>query len=393
VTAPSGSDTVCAVRSLGIWTAIPLIAACRFGFDDRPAPDAPADTVIDTPPTVLSCDSQPAFRIEAPPKRVAATAWRGGYLVVNADDQGNVHGSSYMFSGNELVPELNSVLLATGMSAIGTLGTISVGDQTLLVVPGDSDTQVIRLDSALAPTPAELEDDWIGGTATVATNASGQTAFIGANYATREVDVWLVGGDPTTRKPIVIAEDAVQASLPTIMPAGDDFLVVWDEVANHRVTRAELLTVVNGALQIKVGARTLNSDLAIDAENPRGAYLASAPKYLTAWMRKVSGGEIWASLRNTDLGGDGANLLLGNAGNFPAVAAGKDDFLVAWRAADVLYASRVSPAGAVTTLNVTTGGGAILGWDVVSRGGQPALVWVEAAGTGALVKFDPLCHR
>jgi hypothetical protein len=376
------------VKSLGLLTVIPLIGACRLGFDA--VPDDPADAAVDAPPTVLACNTQPAFRLGSTPRKVAATAWRDGYLVVTADAAGKVRGSFYKFVAGTLVADQQDVGLADGMSDVGSVGTLALGDRMLLVVPHDSSTQLITVDRALAPQPAEDHPSWLGGAATAATNSAGQVAFIAQHATSGEIGAFLVGGDPA---PLVIAQAGEQAVSPSIMPAGANFLVVWDVVGpNHRIARAELVAPVGGKLAVVHGATRLNTDDLFDAENPRGAYLAGADRYLTAWMKKTNGDEIWASLRKPDLTADGPDFLLGAQGNEPRVNAGSDDFLVAWKAADKLYATRVTTGGS-TAIDVPTAGGTVTDWDVVTRAGQTALVWVEADGGGAaMVKFDPLCH-
>lgn len=381
------------MKSLGLLAVIPLIGACRLGFDA--VPDDPADAaVVDTPPTVLGCNTQPAFRLAAMPRKVAATAWRDGYLVVTADATGVVRASSFRFAGDTLVPDQQDVPVASGMSDVGSVGTIALGDRMLLVVPQDAGTQLITIDHALDPKSGEVADHpaWLGGAATVATNNAGQVAFVAQHATSGQIGAFLVGGDPT---PLVIAAAGEQAISPSIMPAGANFLVVWDVVGpNHRIVRAELVAAAGGKLQVVHGATRVSTDNMFDAENPRGAYLASADRYLTAWMKKTNGDEIWASVRNPDLSADGAELKLGALGNEPRVSAGTDDFLVAWKSADRMFASRVTTAGSFTMIDVPTAGGTIADWDVVSRAGQTAVVWAEADGGGAaMVKFDPLCHR
>lgn len=381
---------------LGFVSVIPLLAACRLGFDNRAQPDAePPDAA---PPTVLTCNTRPTFQLAATPKRVAATAWRDGYLVVTADDTGNVVGSSYKFVGDQLVNELHDMPLDNGMSDGGELATVAVGDQTLLVVPHDDGARMIPLSSGLTrleqPKPYA---SWYGGAGSVARNTAGQIAFIAGKpdepSMSAYVNVFLVGNDgATTGAPVEIATPADAPSLPTISAAGDDFLVVWDAIiSGRRIVRAELLTVANGVLQPKTGVTQANRDTSFDAENPRGAYLPSTGQSLIAWMKKTAGDQIWVSVRNSALSPEGNDVKLNEIGNFPAVAAGTSDFLVAWRAADNLYAARVSTAGVATPMAVATKGGAIDGWDVVSRAGQAALVYVEEEGGASMVKFDPLC--
>ena len=77
----------------------------------------------------------------------------------------------------------------------------------------------------------------------------------------------------------------------------------------------------------------------------------------------------------------------------PRVVAGKDDFLVAWKdtnTATGIAAARVRFDGSVVPLVVSGNGGIALGWDLTTRAGQPALIWIENALTLGLW-FDPLC--
>ena len=78
----------------------------------------------------------------------------------------------------------------------------------------------------------------------------------------------------------------------------------------------------------------------------------------------------------------------------PRIVAGKDDFLVAWKDTDTtsgIAAARVKFDGSVLRLVVAGNGGKALGWDLATRAGQPALLWIESATTPGLW-LDPLCN-
>jgi hypothetical protein len=78
----------------------------------------------------------------------------------------------------------------------------------------------------------------------------------------------------------------------------------------------------------------------------------------------------------------------------PRVVAGKDYFLVAWKDTNTnsnISAARVRFDGSIVPLVVSGNGGKALSWDLATRAGQPALIWIENTATPGLW-LDPLCN-
>ena len=384
------------MRTLGFLVAVPLLAACRFGFQDQP--DSQPPPAIDAPPpAVLACGAPARFPMAKAPDFVTATATATGYNLITSDAAG-VHGFAYNFSGNTLVAERGDVLLYSGVT--GELSTIANGEHSLVGVtsgmPKLNSTAVIALDGMLGMlgTPA-THDTWVGGLGSLARNSTGTVAFLGTKFGSAEVDAQVIADDGRASGPphIVVPDGGA----PTIAASGADFLVTWNAF-NDMSTKvhAAVHTLTSDSIVTKVGPQTIGSDPVNDAFNARGAYSAASDTYLFGWMQKPGNplDHIWISLRDHDL-----NELAGmpkevGTGNLPLVVAGADDYLVAWRIDGIrIGAARVKPDGSVLPVPVEGTAQDAVGMDLVVRAGQPALVWIERdVNGGATVRFDPLCR-
>jgi hypothetical protein len=386
------------VRTLGFLVVVPLLAACRFGFQDQPdsqpPPPPPAiDAAPDAPPPVLACGRPARFPMATAPTFVTATATASGYNLITGDASG-VHGFAYNFVDNTLVADRGDVLLFRG--ATGELSTIANGDHTLVGVTSGTplnSTSVIALNAQLVTLgmPA-THDTWIGGLGSLARNSTGTVAFLGTKVDSSEVDAQVIADDgAASGPPHIVVPDGTS---PTIAASGADFLVTWN-AANS--VHAAVHTLTSDSIVTKVGAQTISSsDPLNEAFNARGAYSAASDTYLFSWMQKPGDplDHILMSLRDrglNELGGGPQDI---GMGNMPIVVAGKDDYLVAWRIDAVrLGAARVKPDGSVLPVPIEGTAQNALGMDLVVREGQPALVWIESdvTGGGATVRFDPLC--
>jgi hypothetical protein len=390
------------VRTLGFLVVVPLLAACRFGFDAQPdgqvpppppSIDAPPDA---PPPAVLACGAPARFPMTNPPSFVTATATAGGYNLITSDSIG-VHGFAYNFSGTTLVADRGDVLLYSGTT--GELSTIANGDHSLVGVtsgtPMPNSTAVIALDAQLGMLSAPAtHDTWVGGIGSLARNSDGTLAFLSTRFGSSEVDAQVIADDGTASGPphVVIPD----GSSPTIAASGADFLVTWNAFSDMSTKiHAAVYTLTNNSIVTKAGPQTISTDLVNDGFSPRGAYSAASDTYLFAWMQKPGDplDQIRISLRDHNLNElRGISVPVGS-GNLPIVVAGKDDYLVAWRIDTIrLAAVRVKPDGTVIPVAIEGTAQDALGMDLVVREGQPALVWIERdlAG-GATVRFDPLC--
>jgi hypothetical protein len=381
---------------------VPMMAACRVGFQDQPdsqmLPAPPIDVLpIDAPPPpTLACGAPIKFPLATAPTTITATATAAGYNLITGDAVG-VHGFSYKFVDAKLVADRGDVLLFTGPS--GELSSIANGDQSLLSVtsgmPMLDTTTVIALDAQLGKVgmPA-VHDAWVGGLGSLARGTTGILALLGIKFDTGEIDAQAIVGDGASSGPPHVLAPA--GSSPTVAAAGADFLVTWDahSEASGKV-HAAVHTLTGDSIVTKVAPQILSTDPANDAFNARGDYSAATDTYLFAWMQKpgTPADQIRISRRDHELNEVGIAQNIGN-GNLPYVVAGKDDFVVAWRIDDVrLGAARVRPDGSILPVEIVGTAQHAIAMDLVVREGQPVLVWVEAdTSGGATVRFDPLCN-
>jgi hypothetical protein len=407
------SDTVVRVR-LAVWPIAlsTLLAACRLGFDPKEAPsDATADMAPDAALPVLPCGAPTQFAIKLPPgggsgsgsgtgapmnpvPAIAATATDGGYYVLAVDLDGNVHGLSYMFSGSSVAPVATDTHVLDG--ATGTIAAIPVAGGILASivygVPDATGTALLPLDAALEPRgTVQRYAGWFGSDGTMARAPDGTLAFIGE---ATDIAAKLVSPDGVS----LGAEHTVidrneSAREPTITASDTGFLVTWSAgVTSPDEIHAEIFDKQLAAPV--VSAKIINPSPMFDGQTARASYATGPDRYLFAWWFKTSmSDEVWVSLRDGSLGEVRA-VQLTKRGKFPKVIAGAKDFLVVWQdldSASGLGAARVGFTGSAQPLIVSGGGGSMLAWDVVSRAGQPALIWFEDAATPT-VWLDPLCN-
>lgn len=400
------------VRPSGIWLpvlCIPLAAACRLGFDRNAAQDSGSEMPPDAaPPKVLSCGSPPAFpikiatgsgsaNVDTQVNGFVAVATDDGYYAFVLDLANVVHGFAYKFAGDQLVPRTeNAVVRSDPTQAISVADT---GEGILLAAwyqqPSDG-TALVPLTADLTPrgTPY-LSANWYTIDHALARSSDGTIALGGHPTAPQAViervsSLGVPGGSP--HEAVAPSENATTM---VIVPAGQHFLVAWQVNAEIAGLRARVLDT---AFQQTVTTTTLNPDQ--KGNNPAVAYAPSVDRYLFSWFFKEANGandDLWINLRNGNLE-ELSRAQLSRTGVDPRVAAGTDKFLVVWR--DDAIASGLSAATAsssdatkFTPRPVLSHTGSVLGWDVVSRAGQPALAWLESTDTPgtATLRFDPLC--
>lgn len=375
--------------------ALPLIA-CRGRFDR-----VPTDAAIDADPgahgPVLSCAAPPQFSVNGAASAVAATATAGGYYAFVVDGVGDVHGFSYGFADDQLAARQADVTVFGGATVKGAAATaIPVGDKVLLAtLYGQPDA----LGVALIPRGGDLgvvadpqkQPGWFGLDGTLARAPDGTLAFLGAQ-SSLDVEAKLVtptGGDVGAGHVVVDRSEAVNSEVITASDTG--FLVTWSaSTPSPNEVHAQLL---DSALSVTVPATTINTGAMFDGNDPRAAYAAAVDRYLFAWWMKPGPDEVWVSVRDKQLA-EITRVRLSVHGWSPRVAAGDDGFLVVWRDDGFpsgLAAARVTFDGAASPLTVAGNGGKTVGWDLVTRAGQPALVWLEGGATSTLW-LNPLCN-
>jgi hypothetical protein len=398
------------------------LAACRFDFD--PVPATPGDAAPDMQPPpdapppalpVLSCSMPPVFMVSVPAgagsgsgsgsgsgtpavtlSSIAATASADGYYVLAVDSAGDVQGFAYGFESSQLALRATAPVF-TG--ATGAVAAIDTPDGIVAAIgygqPSPTGTALVPLDAQLAPHGApQMNDGWLILDDTLAHTADGTLALLGTqsgNIVATQLSS--SGTNPGGSQQIVAPTEG--ASVPTIAGAGANFLVTWVSTPpDPNLVRAE---VIDTQMAVKVAPTTINSLAGNDGENPRGSYAASADLYLFAWSFKtMNSDELWVSLRDSKLNELHA-IQLSPHGVHPRVVAGKDDFLVAWEDTNTtsgLSAARVRFDGSVVPLVVSGNGGKALKWDLATRAGQPALIWIEnpAAPSPPGLWLNPLCN-
>jgi hypothetical protein len=388
------------------------LTACRFDFDPVPAVpgDAAPDMQQQPPLPVLSCEMPPVFMIPAPAgtgsgsgsgsgtpvtlAMIAATASADGYHVLAVDSTGDVQGFAFAFDGPQLAPPATVPVFK---GATGVVAAIDTPDGILAAIeygqPTPTGTALVPLDTQLQPHRApQMNDGWLSLDDSLAHTDDGALAFLGTQSGITVAKQLSSSGTDNGGSQQTI-DPSEGASVPTIAAAGANFLVTW--VSTPPETNLVRAEVIDAQMSVKVPPTTINPNPAHDGQNPRGGYAGSADRYLFAWSFKTSvTDELWVSLRDGKLNELRA-FQLSTHGVQPRVVAGKDDFLVAWKDTNTtsgIAAARVRFDGSVVPLAVSGHGGTALGWDLTTRAGQPALIWIENAPPGtAGLWLDPLC--
>src|SRR5262249_17610535 len=218
---------------------------------------------------------------------------------------------------------------------------------------------------------SQMDLAWYGVDSAIARAADGTLAFLGAqqsggaaaklvspNGADLGASHLVVGGREGVRGA------TITAARPRVLRARDAPMPAPNQV------RAEL---IDEQLSVIAPPTTINADAMFDGDNPRAGYAATADLYLFAWSFKNStnGDELWVSLRDGQLKELNA-IRLSTHGVLPRLAAGKDDFLVAWKDSSTtsgIAAARVRFDGTFDSLVVSGDGGKALAWDLTARAG------------------------
>jgi predicted small lipoprotein YifL len=381
----------------------PLAACGRAGFDELPPP---ADVAPDAPPPVLSCDAAPRFMSGTTTTRLAATSTQDGYLVLSLDGNGQITGSSFQFSATDPMHPLTQATASVPiMSDANSVAAFAIGGSLFASVPFGktslTGTKFVSLDPQLMTvgTPT-MSDGWYSGAAMLARGTASNFALLAQSLSTGEVDVGLFAADSTQLIPTqpVIQGSPLPAN-PTIISATQPggtarFLVSWNAPGSPDAIHAQVL---DDQLIPRTAVTKISADPTFGSQNPRAAYAPGADRYLFAWSEKVGSGmdQVWLSLRDGNLAEVVPPIKIAAQGVLPVIAAGDDSFLVVWQDGGDPYrlgAARVAKDGTNMALGIPTTGGTTAGWDLVVHDGQPALVWVEANGTGPNLWLDPLCH-
>lgn len=421
VTHQDRSDTVRAVRTLGLLTMVPLIVACKGGFqvvpDATEAPDAPPDA-----PPVLACKAMRfpvASTVAASAgvtqiqlvNQIAVTTTPRGYHVFIVDGNSTLRGYSYEFSGTELVETAHNVSIMSNVA--GTISAVALDPATsdraeaLLAVPCTStSTTLIPLDAQLGPvtstgtTPGTIHDGWLAGYGSLVRTDASHVVFLAQQDGTSNLfarSVSRLGVDEDSGSPPQVSTGGNAPSGPMIMRAGTGYLVVWD--AAGPTPNEVQATVLDQARKVVTPPTKISPDTSVttaDADLPTAAYSAASNVSLFAWVAKIGRDQVWFSLRDEQLRTMPQTVgTMPPEGNAPSIAAGDRDFLVVWTdagGAQQLSAARIGTDGSYLRPGLSTTGGTAPAWDLVVRNGQPALVWFEDVSSGPYLWFDALCN-
>ena len=392
---------------------VPPAGGCKFNFDplrSAPAGDATeADAPIPDTPPMLVCGAPPKFSIDNPagagsgsgsgssaPSLVgfAGAASATGYYAFAIDNTGKVHGFSFGFDGTTLASRMIDIPVYTDATGVIAATATSDGVLASIVYGAPDGTALVPLDAELAPRgAAQTYPSWVGAENAIAQLTDGTLAFLSTGS---DITTQVVATDGVTHSPHhVVVDGAESPKEPTMTASDTGFLVTWSGgTAGPSEIRARLFD--KQFATVVVDTTAISPTPMFAAHNPRVAYAAKPDRYLFTWWRKTSvTDEVWVSVRDNKLG-EIAPVLVSGRAKFPRVVAGDDYFLVVWQDLDApsgLGAARVRFNGDVEVLAIAGSGGVSLGWDLVTRAGQPALIWLEAdtAGPKLSAWFDPLC--
>jgi hypothetical protein len=398
--------------------ALLLVAGCRFDFQLHPdaAPGVPDDVSPMTPDAalpLLSCGSPPQFAIENPIPvgagsgsnaitlaGLTAVATDTHVYALAADSAGGVHGYSFEFDGANLVARTANAPVFT--QATGSIAAVPAGDGVLALIvyglPDPVGTALVPLDSNLAAAgPQQMYEHWYGGDRALALAPDGTTrTLLGFTSNGDEVDARLVAGNGTSLGTAhAVIGGSESASEPTITASDAGVLVTWSSrTASPDEVRA---TVFDKQLTHAMSPTptTISPSSTVDELGPRVAYAPAQDRYLFVWWDKHAVDQVNFSLRDGQLNEIQPPIAPVKNAKFARVVAGKDDFLVAWQDisgnAPGLSAARIKFDGSFAPLPVLGHGNFALGWDLITRAGQPALVWFED-DPRINAWIDPLCN-
>jgi hypothetical protein len=384
--------------------SLPL-AACRFDFD--PVRAQPMDAAPEAPLSLLPCGAPPQFSTALPAagsgaaavtvSSLATAAFDTGYYLFATDSAGDVHGFSMSFDAGQLAPGIINVPVLSG--ATGPVAAVATPDGPLAAIeygrPDPAGTRLIPLDAQLASRGAtQMDAAWYSIDSAIAGTPDGALAFLGVQDSGAVAAKRVSSGGADLGASHLVIDASEKASLATVTAARSGYLVTW--ATNSPQINQVRAEIIDPQMSVSTPPTTINPNAMFDGADPRAAYAASADRFLFAWWIKTStSDELWVSLRDGQLVEQHA-IRLTTTGTQPRVVAGNDDFLVAWKdtsgnTTSGIAAARVRFDGTTSSLVVSGNGGKALAWDLATRAGQPALIWIESA-TMLNAWFDPLCN-
>ncbi|HET9626983.1 MAG TPA: hypothetical protein VFP84_36740 [Kofleriaceae bacterium] len=376
---------------------LPLAACGRTGFD----------VVPDAPPAVLACASVPQVQLPPGTQFLSATATATGYAMFATDANHQVSGIPVSLSDADPshTPIVGATVPAVAQQALGQIGAFASGDDLELAVPyheGPFDpsapppaqgTRLVPLTAQLAPRgAASVLGGWFGERGAVAYNSHGVAVnvleqadhTIAASTAASAGAAWSA--------PTELIPATAKADMPMIVAADDQFLVSWLSSDGNLFAQVFDADPVNGLKPTSLSATLISqiTDKSVQAA-PRVAY--GHGMFLFVWYTKPSNDVAWYSLRSKSLQVIREDKVTLADANHPVVAAGDQDFLVAWSGGDGVGAARIGFDGTATQVKIVNAGGVPLttSWNVVSHNGQPALIWAEQTQNNTIAWINPAC--
>ncbi len=354
------------------------------------APDAAAP-----PPAKLACGQPTRFLVGADSlTAMAAAPTQDGFAVFGVNGT-SVRGWSYTMVGTALAAVAEDVAVATSES--GAIGATAQGDQLMVSAvygtpPAGTATQ--GLDAMMHPlASADQRDGQLAATDPLACGPSGY-AFATIDATSGEGDARLLatsGGDAGA--PVAIVPAAEGPGALQVIATQTGYAAAYQvAAANPNTIEVEIL---DGALGIAAGP-IVTSDGQDDAANMQMAWSPGANAFAVTWQEKnaTSGDDVWVEIVDSSLNVLSPATIISPLSNDPVVAADADGFWVSWFnygvTPNALQAAHVATDGTVTARPVTNSGGTAKRWQMVSRDGQPVLVWTETGGTGPDLYFDPM---
>jgi hypothetical protein len=383
-----------------------FLACGRFGFSDTPlkptadgGPGSGSGPTIDAAETPLICNTPSQFAVGTI-TAVAAAQTADGFALVTVDSSGDLAGWSYAFDGAQLAATKEGVSL--GSNANGTVG-IAVSGSTLMVaaatgMPTATGTTLLPVDAATmaAGTPSARASELAVVTPIAASGAdSGGIAFASVDNGGAQIDARLISATGSdTGSAVAIIPATAAASTVSIATAGTGYGVAW----NQRVSSLNSIEIELLDSQLNVAAGPVVADnLSYDAYNGRIAWAPTSNVYLASWHEKnaTDGDDVWVAIFDSSLTVKVAPQLVAMSAANAVVATDGSGFVVAYETEGGtvdLGAVYVAADGTVTSQPVPAMTGTPAQWAMVTRAGQPVLVWTMSGGSGPNLSFDALCN-
>jgi hypothetical protein len=374
-----------------------------MSFDEHAgAPDATSPTP-DTPATpdapgenLIACNQPERFQVGTTGvMTMAAVPTSSGFAVFTVDEANALRGWAFQWQGTSLVADAQNVALDTG--ATGTIGGVASGADLVLAsvegVPDVTGTKLYPLDGSLGLRAPATTQPMIAGEVPLAKHAS-TNDIVMIDDATALV-VHRVTPLGAVSGMVQIADVAEDPSSSMMAPAQTGYVASW--VTGMPSPNRGRVQLLDANLAVVAGPVTIGTTT-FDVIRPRVAWAPGSNTYLVTWFEKTptDDDDVWFQLFDQSLAPITPATLLATYGYGATVVTDGTGFWVAWLAytsqPESLLTARIAADGMVTQRQVAGSGGVPVLWDVVTRAGQPVLIWAEAGGSGPDLWLAAMCE-